>query len=809
MDPNDRPDPSPSDTPEQAAAAREIFEEALSDTGRAPGRRPAPLPSELQPHFADLVIEELIGEGGMGYVYRARQRRLDRQVALKVMPPELAADPSFAERFAREARTLAGLDHPHIVRVHDFGESGGLYWLLMELVEGANLRQVMAAGSLSPEEALAIVPQVCDALGFAHENGIVHRDIKPENILLDGRGQVKITDFGLAKLAARRPGEFTLTGTGQVMGTVHYMAPEQYKSPEEVDHRADIFSLGVVFYEMLTGELPMGRFKAPSESKRLDARIDHIVLKALEREREMRYQRANEIRTDIGVLSQPPAAGVASAAPVAPAAPRHVPAPAAPPAPSSTQTQTQAPSSGGLASLISLFVLPGIAFAVYALVHIAYGGVQRGTDQVWERELGSGIPAFLICALGVVLSLVLVGRAKRANRQVRRGFGITAGWFCGAMAAFFILATGVNVWLHRKSDARDRPSRGAVELRVGSQEARSGRGYELSLLETWSQAAHTLWNKTVDARETENPRRVERVSALYERGVPGLRERLRMALSSLDAFDESLGLGAVPIELLPGDPHQYVVTRMRFRSDEPSFVGTDAEVQVTSPDGRTRIDFPVRLAAGGKVYLTTGKTRRRALTPQGMRTMHWTYGSGYDAFYMDMKTHDDTPVRVWFDRDSMRGENLQTYVNQVYNLWLAGRTLLRDGAADFDDALPYYDPASARQLEGTGEGKIGNARRTGDLGLPLWDPARMPASLREFEISNIHFEGRAHAATIVLRRNQAPFDMRLQIRAVRTVGAGEAFQGRGDRVEPAFDWGFAAEPVSIERVGDARAVGDG
>jgi hypothetical protein len=271
---------------------------------------------ELSRAFPTLEIGELVGRGGMGVVYRARQRSLDREVALKVLPPEVAEDPAFADRFTREARALARLTHPNIVAVHEAGESGGLYYLVMEYVAGPNLRQAQAAGRLSPEEALAIVPQVCDALQYAHDRGVVHRDVKPENILLDRSGRVKIADFGLAKLLGKGAGDRTLTGTDQVMGTLHYMAPEQITSPLDVDHRADIYSLGVVFYEMLTGELPLGRFPPPSEKVRVDVRVDEVVLRTLEKERERRYQRAEEVKTGIGALSvTPPATGVPEASP--------------------------------------------------------------------------------------------------------------------------------------------------------------------------------------------------------------------------------------------------------------------------------------------------------------------------------------------------------------------------------------------------------------------------------------------------------------------------------------------------------------
>lgn len=253
--------------------------------------------------FPHLEIIELIGCGGMGAVYQARQSNLDRLVALKILPPSLAGSAAFRERFVREGRLLAKLSHPNIVGVHDFGESGGFFFLLMEFVDGVNLRQAMRAGRFTPEQAVGIVPEICEALQFAHEEGVLHRDIKPENILLDAKGRVKIADFGIAKLIGESAAsEFSLTGTS-MPGTPQYMAPEQIEHPEDVDHRADIFSLGVVFYEMLTGELPMGRFSAPSEKTAVDSQVDEIVFRSLEKERDRRQQSAGQVKTEIQGIS--------------------------------------------------------------------------------------------------------------------------------------------------------------------------------------------------------------------------------------------------------------------------------------------------------------------------------------------------------------------------------------------------------------------------------------------------------------------------------------------------------------------------
>lgn len=265
----------------------------------SPSADDAPPPGEVAAAFPKLEILRLIGHGGMGFVYLARQPDLDRMVALKILSPALRRDPAFEERFAREARVLGKLRHPNIVTLYEHGESGGFFYLLMEYVDGVNLRQAMAAGRFTPEQALAIVPAICDALQSAHAQGVWHRDIKPENILLDRSGGVKIVDFGIARILGDPVRDFTLTRTGGLLGSAPYMAPEQHEKPHQVDHRADIYSLGVVIYEMLTGELPLGRFPLPSQRAEVGKRIDEIVLQTLEKERELRQQSAEEVKTDV------------------------------------------------------------------------------------------------------------------------------------------------------------------------------------------------------------------------------------------------------------------------------------------------------------------------------------------------------------------------------------------------------------------------------------------------------------------------------------------------------------------------------
>jgi len=285
-------------------------------TGTAAGDEPQgftpPTVEELAVKFPQLEILGFIGRGGMGAVYKARQKELDRIVALKILPPDTSQEAAFAERFTREARALARLNHPGIITIHEFGRADGLYFFLMEYVDGLNLRDLLANGRISPREALAIVPQICDALQFAHDQGIVHRDIKPENILIDRRGRVKVADFGLAKLvgAGNEPmadggaatGSPELTVSGKIMGTPNYMSPEQKENPEAVDNRADIYALGVVFYQMLTGELPGKKIEPPSAKVQIDVRLDEVVLRALERKPELRYQQVSEVKTMVETI---------------------------------------------------------------------------------------------------------------------------------------------------------------------------------------------------------------------------------------------------------------------------------------------------------------------------------------------------------------------------------------------------------------------------------------------------------------------------------------------------------------------------
>jgi hypothetical protein len=252
-------------------------------------------------------LEHLVGRGGMGRVYRAKDAK-DRVAALKVLPQELAEDPSFVRRFHREAKVMASLSHPHVVEVLGQGEDDGRLWFAMEFVRGETLRRRIEQGPLPPKEAARIAGEVASALSYAHGRGIVHRDLKPENVLLDEEGRVHLTDFGLLRLVrdeAMHEASTHLTRTDVILGTYEYMAPEQRRGAKDVDARADVFALGVILYEMLTGSLPLGRFTPASQVRTgVPAELDAVVNRALAPEPAARHASAAEFRDAVLAAAQ-------------------------------------------------------------------------------------------------------------------------------------------------------------------------------------------------------------------------------------------------------------------------------------------------------------------------------------------------------------------------------------------------------------------------------------------------------------------------------------------------------------------------
>jgi serine/threonine protein kinase len=264
-----------------------------------------PLPEELTnllPH-GNYSVESFLGQGGMGAVYKGTQVRLKRSVAIKIMRRAMGKDYDFEQRFEREAQAMAKLNHPNIVSVIDYGEAGPDYlYIVMELVDGADLMDVIRGGQMTQEMALSLLPQICDALQFAHDHGIVHRDIKPSNIMLTRDGRIKMADFGLAKRFDAESSFRTQTGTG--MGTPDYAAPEQFDPTSAIDHRADIYALGVMIYQMITGQLPRGVWKPPSQRAEVAPQWDAIVSRAMQSDPSDRYQQASEVKIDVEGVSK-------------------------------------------------------------------------------------------------------------------------------------------------------------------------------------------------------------------------------------------------------------------------------------------------------------------------------------------------------------------------------------------------------------------------------------------------------------------------------------------------------------------------
>jgi serine/threonine protein kinase len=269
----------------------------------------------------------MLGRGGMGAVYKALQTSLDRLVAIKILSGSLQEkeESGFTLRFKNEARAMAKLNHPGIVSVYDFGETpSGLLYIVMEFVDGTDVSKMIASsGRLRSEHAMAITAHVCDALAYAHERGIIHRDIKPANIMVDYEGRVKVADFGLAKVTSSQA-QSGLTHSNVIMGTLHYMAPESLILGTELDQRADIYAVGVMLYQMLTGKLPQGLFEMPSlRVPGLDPRYDKIVASALREDRELRYPSAGALRLDLDAILTQPVVKVEAAATEAPPGPQH------------------------------------------------------------------------------------------------------------------------------------------------------------------------------------------------------------------------------------------------------------------------------------------------------------------------------------------------------------------------------------------------------------------------------------------------------------------------------------------------------
>jgi serine/threonine protein kinase len=308
----------------------------------------APDPADLVPLFPGYEIQGLIATGGMGAVYCAVQKSLDRTVALKILPLELSQDAAFCAGFEAEAKAMARLNHPNLIGVYDFGEVNGMLYIIMEFVPGKSIFHSADGIAIDPHEVIRLVTGICHGLAHAHEHGIIHRDIKPSNILLDLNAQPKIGDFGLA-----RPLDRKIEEGEEIFGTPHYTAPEVVENPHAVDHRADIFSVGVLLHELLTGKLPANDPRPASLISHCDTRFDAIIRRATQPVPAARYSSATEIANELQAIARSATAhGARPTAVPRPVIPRRVYAP-------------KKKSSSGMSSVFLLLLVGAAAAAAY------------------------------------------------------------------------------------------------------------------------------------------------------------------------------------------------------------------------------------------------------------------------------------------------------------------------------------------------------------------------------------------------------------------------------------------------------------
>ena len=248
--------------------------------------------------IGEYVLTGKIGQGGAAEIYKAKQESLDRDVAVKILSSNFSDDPEIVRRFERESKVVAKLNHPNIVNVIDKGSTGGRYYFIMNYIDGTSLREVIDSGKVSLKVKMEMIVQVCKALDYAHNNGVIHRDIKPTNVLIDRQGNALVADFGIAQIVGTPESE--MTSSDMIMGTLAYMSPEQKLSSTNVDQTTDIYAVGIMIYEILIGKKPLGRFKLPSEiDKTISIEYDSIISKCLASEAKDRFQKAVELKDAI------------------------------------------------------------------------------------------------------------------------------------------------------------------------------------------------------------------------------------------------------------------------------------------------------------------------------------------------------------------------------------------------------------------------------------------------------------------------------------------------------------------------------
>ena len=442
--------------------------------------------SDLQGHLDDFEIGECIGRGSAGAVFFARQRSQDRNVAIKALLPPPVQIEGWAERFRRGAQALTRLHHPGIVTVHEFGQRGELAWLITALVEGADLRSLLDEGPLSQREALAIATPLCAALQYAHERGVVHKDIKPENILLDVGGRVKIADFGVAELDPK--GTHQADPTQAAVGTPRYMAPEQLEKHEQADHRVDVFSAGVVFYEMLTGQVPAGVVEPPSRIVGSDARLDAIVLRALQQKPTDRFPTAAALKKQLQELgplsSEAPAATGDLRRPIAPVVGGWTAAEVgallvAPLAAAMFAPYIEPPPTPDAPRVDALTLLPWVYASAYWLLLPALSTIAWFAGR--RRRLNVQMPSIrgLFCIFGALVAALAhdATQLPSASTQLTTDFNATSATLLRIVVTLSVATALAGSWSRRGSPRAMYGPKTIAVLTVGSLAAAAFAAY--------------------------------------------------------------------------------------------------------------------------------------------------------------------------------------------------------------------------------------------------------------------------------------------------------------------------------------------
>jgi tetratricopeptide (TPR) repeat protein len=638
-------------------------------------------------------IIDRLGGGGMGIVYRAEDVRLGRQVAVKFLPPTLAASPEALERFRREARVASALNHPNICTIHDVGEHDGEYFIVMELLDGRTLKDEIDRSPLPFDRVLELGAEIADALDAAHASGIVHRDVKPANVFVTRRGQAKVLDFGLAKLsAAKTPSWMSaeadagvtraeseqVTTIGTTLGTVAYMSPEQARG-EDLDARSDLFSFGVVLYEMATGRLPfqgsspvaifealLTRAAAPPSSinASIPAEFDRIIAKSLEKDRDLRYQTAADLRGDLKRLRR------SSEGTVTPA----VPAPAVPAAPTRSTRRTP----WMWAAVATVVVVAGIAGAFF---------YSTRTRAFSERD-----------------SVVLADLTNRTGEAVFDGTLREALDVQLRQSPFLAVlpeqrVQGMLRLMGRRADekitpeiARDLCERTGSKATIGGSISQLGKSYVISLDATNCRTGDTLEKEQVQADSKDDVLKALGSAAAKLRG--GLGE----SLASIEKYDAPIQ-DATTSSLDALKSYTLAVNTRRQQGDGASIPFFKKAIEQDP-------NFAIALARLSTVYSNLGESeasrdyvmrayalRDRVSEPERLYIMTRYYTVAEDSPQKALETY-----QVWiqtYPKDYVARVNVSTIYTGRHDYEKAAEALRAAIALAPDQPLPYGNLASA------------------------------------------------------------------------------------------------------------------